>query len=90
MPPGVKAKLPVMAKFEIGQSAMPAATLPAANHSRGFGSASRLKPVTSHSAAITATHMPAAAMWLGMATTITAARQKRSHGASCSLRKLSR
>src|SRR5471032_2740288 len=61
-PPGVKAKLPVIAKFEIGQNAMPAATLPAANHSRGFGSASRLKPVTSHSAPITATHMAAAGM----------------------------
>src|SRR5664280_600926 len=90
LPPGVKAKLPVMARFEIGQSATPVAMLPAANHSRGFGSASGLNGASSQSAAITATHMPAAAMWLGMVKTITAARMKRSHRASRSLQKLSR
>jgi len=79
-----------MATFEIGQSTMPAARLPAANHSRGFGNSSGLNRASSQSAAMTATHMPAAAMWLGMAKMITAARMKRSHRASRSLRKLSR
>jgi hypothetical protein len=41
LPPGVNAKLPVMAQFEIGQSAMPAATEQAAKVKRGFGSARR-------------------------------------------------
>ena len=77
-PPGVKPKLPVIAKFEIGQSATPAATLPVASHSRGFGSPSTLIRPSSQSATMTATHIPAAAMWLGMAKTTTAASVNRS------------
>ena len=89
LPPGVKASLPVMARFESGPSAMPAATAPAAKAQRAFGSASALTRASSHSATSNAMQRPAAAMWLGTANTITAASAKHSQRASSSLRNTS-